>query len=89
VRAPRRVAVEAGAGGYAPSTIDASPGEALLLVFTRTSPGECLAQVRVGDGAPVDLPLGQPVEIAVTAPASGRLGFACGMDMATGTVVVQ
>jgi hypothetical protein len=30
-----------------------------------------------------------PVEIAVTAPASGKLGFACGMDMATGVVSVN
>jgi plastocyanin domain-containing protein len=36
----------------------------------------------------VDLPMNQPVEIAVTAPASGKLTFVCGMDMMQGAIIV-
>jgi plastocyanin domain-containing protein len=44
--------------------------------------------VKVADGATVDLPMNKPTDIAVTAPASGKLTFACGMDMFQGTIVV-
>jgi hypothetical protein len=32
---------------------------------------------------------GTPVEIAATFPKAGKLGYACGMDMIKGTVVVE
>lgn len=85
----RRIKVEAGKGGYKPDKIKARPGEKLVLVFTRTVDGECLSQVKVADGPVTDLPMNTPVEIAVTAPDSGKLAFACGMDMATGVIAVN
>ncbi len=85
----RRVKVEAGVGGYKPDKIAAKPNEKLILVFTRTADGECLSQVKVAGGPVTDLPMNKPVEIAVTAPASGKLDFACGMDMATGVIAVN
>lgn len=85
----RRISIEAGKAGYDPETITAKPGEKLILVFTRTVEGECLSQVKVGDGPVTDLPMNQPVEIAVTAPESGKLEFACGMDMQTGVIAVN
>lgn len=85
----RRVKVEAGVGGYKPDKIPAKPGEQLVLVVTRTADGECLSQIKVADGPVVDLPMNKPVEFPVTAPASGQLKFACGMDMATGVVAVN
>src|SRR5688572_16301217 len=85
----RRIKIEAAVGGYKPDQISAKPGEKLILVFTRTADGECLSQVKVADGPVTDLPMNTPVEIAVTAPQSGKLGFACGMDMATGVIAVN
>lgn len=85
----RRVSIEAGRGGYKPNAIPARPGEKLVLIVTRTADGECLSQFKVADGPVVDLPMNQPVEFAVTAPASGKLRFACGMDMATGVIAVN
>ena len=41
------------------------------------------------DSKTVDLPLNKPVEVAVTVPATGEVGFACGMDMFHGTVVAD
>lgn len=85
----RRVPIEAGVGGYKPDKISAKPNEKLVLVFTRTADGECLSQVKVAGGPVTALPMNTPVEIAVTAPASGKLDFACGMDMVTGVISVN
>jgi plastocyanin domain-containing protein len=85
----RIVPIEAGKDGYAPDKIPGKPGEKLKLVFTRTVDSECLAQVKVAGGAAVELPMGKPVEIAVTVPSTGQLTFACGMDMFTGVIVAD
>jgi plastocyanin domain-containing protein len=86
---PRKVAVEANIKGYTPGRITAAPGEQLVLVVTRTLEGACLEQISVAGGAPITLPLHTAVEIPVTAPASGELAFACGMDMFRGAILVE
>ena len=86
----RTVAVEVGARGYTPEEITATPGEALHLVFTRTSDDGCGQQLVFPDlDIRRDLPLDEPVAVEVTAPASGRLRFTCGMDMWRGAVLVR
>jgi len=85
----RRVPVEANTKGYTPEQIGGKPGEKLVLVFTRTADSSCIAQLKTPDGKLVDLPMNAPVEVAVTVPASGEVGFACGMDMFRGTVVAK
>jgi plastocyanin domain-containing protein len=85
----RRISIEANTKGYVPDRIAARPGEKLVLVFTRTVDSSCIAQLKTPDGKLVDLPKGTPVEVAVTAPASGEVGFACGMDMFHGVVIAE
>ncbi|HET7501596.1 MAG TPA: cupredoxin domain-containing protein [Kofleriaceae bacterium] len=85
----RRISIEANAKGYVPDRIGAKPGEKLVLVFTRTIDSTCISQLKTPDGKLVDLPKGTPVEIPVTAPASGEVSFACGMDMFHGVVVAE
>jgi plastocyanin domain-containing protein len=85
----RRIAVEAGKDGYKPDRIPGKPGENIVLVFTRTVEGECLAQLKTPDGKLVDLPLNKPVEVPVTLPQTGKLTFACGMDMFHGVIVTD
>ena len=85
----RSIPVNVNDEGFDPARITAKPGEKLELVFTRRTKSECGAQVKVADGPVTDLPIDQPVKIAITAPPSGQLGFACGMDMMTGVVVVN
>lgn len=85
----RSISIEAGKDGYSPDKIPGKPGEKLKLVFTRTVDADCLAQVKVAGGAPVDLPMNKPVEVAVTVPATGQLTFVCGMDMFTGVIVAD
>lgn len=87
--APRKIAIEAGSNGYEPSRIEAKPGEKLVLVFTRTVDGECMAQVKVAGAKPIDLPRDVAVEVPVTAPDSGEIKFQCGMDMNTGVIVAK
>lgn len=85
----RHVAVEANKEGYTPDKIAGKPGEKLVLVFTRTADSECISQLKAPDGKLVDLPMNKPVEVAVTVPQTGEVGFACGMDMFHGVVVAQ
>lgn len=85
----RRVAVEAAKEGYRPERIGGKPGEKLVLVFTRTADSTCISQLKTPDGKLVDLPKGTPVEVAVTVPVTGEVGFACGMDMFHGAVVAD
>ena len=83
----RTVKVQAGMEGYVPDTIPGTPGEKLVLVFTRTVEGECLSELNTPDGATVALPMNKPVEVALTVPASGSLTFTCGMKMFEGKIV--
>ncbi len=85
----RTISVQATADGYSPAKIAGKPNEKLMLVFTRTVDSSCMAQLKTPSGNVVDLPLNQPVKVAVTVPASGEVGFACGMDMYQGVVVAQ
>jgi plastocyanin domain-containing protein len=85
----RRVPIEANKSGYTPDRVPGKPGEKLTLVFTRTFESDCIAQLKTPDGKLVDLPMNKPVDVAVTVPQTGELGFACGMDMVHGVVVAQ
>ncbi|MBX3270583.1 MAG: cupredoxin domain-containing protein [Sandaracinaceae bacterium] len=88
--AARRVAIEVSASGYTPSEVRARAGEPLLLVFTRTSEEGCGEVLAIpSHDIRRDLPLNQPVEIALTPSAAGSLRFTCGMDMYDGAIVVE
>jgi plastocyanin domain-containing protein len=85
----RRIDITAGAEGYKPSTIDAKKGESLVLRFTRTTKGECLAQVEFPEQKiKRDLPLNVPVEIGIKADKEGKIPFQCGMAMVFGSINV-
>jgi hypothetical protein len=85
----RVIAIEAAASGFVPSTVGAQPGETVVLRFTRTAQSGCLGTVVVPAAAVSrELPLGQAVDVTVTAPASGELAFECGMGMIRGRLVV-
>ena len=85
----RHVAIDVSKAGYAPDRIAGKPGEKLTLVFTRTFEADCISQLKTPEGKLVDLPMNKPVEVAVTVPQTGELGFACGMDMFHGVIVAQ
>jgi len=85
----RRIPVTATTEGYSPSTIDVKKGEDVVLVFTRTTKSDCLAEVAIPDlKIKKDLPMNTPVEIPVKFDKEGKVGFQCGMAMVKGTINV-
>jgi plastocyanin domain-containing protein len=79
--------------GFEPDSVDVPAGKPVTIVFTRKTEQTCAKSVvlTLGDGNKVEkqLPLDTPVEVATTFPKPGKLGYACGMDMLKGTIVVQ
>ena len=85
-----RVTVRVDGEGYHPATIRARAGQAITLVFTRTTDETCGQQlVFPTQNIRRDLPLNQPVEVALTTPPSGAVNFTCGMNMYRGQLTVQ
>ena len=79
--------------GFEPDTITVPAHKPVTLVFTRKTEQTCTKTVvlKLDDGKQVerDLPLDKPVEIALTFPRAGKLGYTCSMDMTHGVIVVQ
>ena len=84
----RGVDIDASKDGYSPARIVGKPGEKLVLVFKRTIEADCLAQVKVADGAPVELPMNTPVEVAITPEKEGKMVLQCWMAMVKATINV-
>jgi plastocyanin domain-containing protein len=73
--------------GFEPSRIEVKKGSNATLVFTRVTDKTCATDVIFsGNGAHLDLPLNQPVRIAL-GTVNENISFACGMKMLTGEVV--
>lgn len=90
IGADGRLTVLVDGEGYHPATIHATPGRAVTLVFRRTTDDTCGQQVLFpAQNIRRDLPLNQPVEVALTTPATGSVNFTCGMRMYQGNVVLQ
>ena len=89
----RRIDITVTNKGFEPGQVKVKKGEPLVLVFTRKVKRTCAKDVviKVNDKKTItrELPLDTPVEIAVTFPKSGKLTYACSMDMISGIVLVQ
>ena len=86
--ASRRVAITVHSSGYEPETVTARAGEPLTLVFTRTTKQGCGEELVFPEhDIRRDLPLGQEVEVELTAKANETIAFTCGMGMYKGSVV--
>jgi len=77
-------------GGYSPNRIRARSGVPLRLVFNRQESGDCTSRVVFPDfGASADLPAFAETSLQLTPNTPGEFGFACGMNMIHGTLVVE
>ena len=88
-----RIEVSVTKRGFNPDSINVPANKPVTLIFTRKTEQTCTKSVvlTMEDGKKIEreLPLDKPVEIAVTFPKAGKLGYACGMDMAKGIIVVE
>lgn len=77
-------------GGYSPEVISIPRGKTTKLNFIRKDPSDCLEEVVLGDfKIRRHLPLNQKVTIEIDPKESGEYGYACGMNMFHGKIIVR
>jgi plastocyanin domain-containing protein len=84
------VAITVTESGFEPAQATVPKGEPVTLVFTRKTDRTCVTEVVVSRlGKTFPLPLDQPVRVSIPGGVKDSLGFVCGMNMFTGTVVAK
>jgi P-type Cu+ transporter len=77
-------------GGYSPDVIRAERGVPLRLVFDRQEAGDCTSRVLFSDfGVAASLPAFERTTVELVPDKGGEFGFACGMNMIHGTLLVE
>lgn len=77
-------------GGYSPEVISIPKGKTTKINFMRRDPSSCLEEVVLGDfKIRKHLPLNQKVTVELTPQQSGEFGYACGMNMYHGKIIVK
>ncbi len=77
-------------GGYSPSVIRIKNGQPVTLQFLRRDASSCLEEVVLPDfGVRRSLPLNQETAVTITPKQTGEFGFACGMNMSRGKILVE
>ena len=77
-------------GGYAPEVIRLRQGVPAELTFDRQESGDCTSRVVFPDfQVSAALPAYQRTTVRLTPERAGQFGFACGMNMIHGTLVVE
>ncbi|MGW9028075.1 heavy metal translocating P-type ATPase [Streptomyces sp. NPDC055722] len=77
-------------GGYSPDLVRVRQGVPVRLVFDRQESGECTSRVVFPDFSLAKvLPAFGTATVEFTPDRPGRFGFACGMNMVHGTVLVE
>jgi Cu+-exporting ATPase len=77
-------------GGYHPDVIRVRQGVPVELVFDRQESGDCTSRVVFGDFAlSAALPAFEQTTVRLTPARAGSFGFACGMNMVHGTLLVD
>jgi plastocyanin domain-containing protein len=75
--------------GFEPSSLTLKANVPAKITFLRTTNETCATSVVIPEyKIQKDLPLNQPVVVELT-PKKGSFGFACGMGMLQGKLVVQ
>jgi Cu+-exporting ATPase len=78
------------AGGYSPDMIRVRQGVPLEIVFDRQESGECTSQVVFPDlRVSANLPAYAETTVRLRPERAGRYGFACGMNMIHGQLIVE
>lgn len=76
-------------GGYSPDRIVVQPNRPIRLNFHREETSSCSEQVVFGDfGVVKDLPAFKTTTVELPPAEPGEYGFACGMNMLHGKLIV-
>ena len=76
--------------GFVPENTQVKVGRPVKLIVTRRVERTCATEIVIRDyDISKVLPLGVPVEIALTPKKPGLIRFACAMDMVTGALVAE
>ncbi|MBI5068084.1 MAG: cupredoxin domain-containing protein [Deltaproteobacteria bacterium] len=87
---PTTVEIAVTGEGFVPSRIRARKGQKLRLVVTRKTERTCATEIVIREaGVNQKLPLDKPVVVELTPKQSGKLRFACAMDMIAGEIAVD
>lgn len=77
-------------GGYTPKTISIPKEKTTKINFFRKDPSSCLEEVVLSDfKIKKFLPLNKKVTVEVNPQKAGEYGFACGMNMFHGKIIVK
>jgi Cu+-exporting ATPase len=77
-------------GGYSPDVIHVTQGVPVRLTFDRQEAGDCTSTVVFSDfQISRHLPAHGTATVELTPTQTGEFGFACGMNMVRGTLVVE
>ncbi len=77
-------------GGYSPEVIVIPKGKTTKINFIRKDPSSCLEEVVLPDfKVKKYLPLNKKIEIELTPQQTGEFGYACGMNMFHGKIIVR
>ncbi|VOA89351.1 Cu2+-exporting ATPase [Streptococcus pneumoniae] len=77
-------------GGYTPELIVLKKSVPARIVFDRKDPSPCLDQIVFSDfGVHTNLPMGEEYVVEITPEQAGEFGFACGMNMMHGKMIVE
>lgn len=88
--APRTIQLSVTQKGFEPARIRVKKGEPLHLVVTRKTDDTCATELVIqGENLNKDLPLNEPVAFDFTPKKAGKIGYACGMGMIRGVLLVQ
>jgi plastocyanin domain-containing protein len=77
-------------GGYKPEAISVKAGKKTILNFTRKDQSSCLEEIVIPDfKIRRYLPVGEKISVEIHPDKPGSYGFACGMNMFHGKIIVK
>jgi plastocyanin domain-containing protein len=86
----RTVALSVTEEGFVPQVTNIKKGEPINLVITRQTDRTCARQIIIPEyGLSKDLPMNEPVTIALTPNKAGRIIYGCSMGMIRGVLSVE
>jgi plastocyanin domain-containing protein len=88
--APQLVKLEVTSAGFVPAEVKVKRGTPVTLEVTRKTARTCATELVLKEKSiKLELPLDKTVSVTFTPERSGKLRYACAMDMIAGVLVVS